>query len=238
MSKPKAPKRDFDGLWEECLSMIKKDPMPPYPELPLKQKTLSPDNLDSFAKGESEFGYPLTELFLNPYTVRLLIEKNDRVKYDHYIRTHFLGTLRLLEESAALPINYRVSISDIINSPIFPSVSVQKAKQAMTAVKSLIRGHLGFEFERDTSSIRFVSQESVFKSRYFYDHHIHKGGARAQQLNREAFTRGALGDVEMSKVPDDIAQSITKGEEAYRARYLGDEKRTFLPAVSIPRHLL
>lgn len=218
--------------------MVKKNPTPLYPSLPLTQKIISKKELDSFGKGESEFGYPLIEFFLNPYTVRLLIEKNSRVKYDHFIRTHFLGTLRLLEESASLPVNYRVNISDIINSPIFPSVSLQKAKEAMINLKRVVRSHLGFEFERDTSSIRFVTQESIFRSRYFYDHYIHKNGTRAQRLNQEAYTRAALGDTDMGKVPEGIIDTIVKGEEAYRARFLGSEKRIFVPAASLPRHLL
>jgi hypothetical protein len=237
MAKPIAQRRDFNGLWEEALSMIKSNPN--YPNLPLTQKVLTSKQLQSFANGESNWGYPLIELFLNPYTVRLLIEKNGRVKYDHLVRTHFLGAMRLFEESADLPIDYRVNISDIINSPVFPSVSLQKARETMIRMKYLVKSHLGFEFERDTSSIRFVTRESVYRSRYYYDKNLHKSGARASQLNQEAYTRGALGDIEMSKVPEDIADDITKGNEAYNARFLGmDDKRSFVEAKVLPRHLL
>lgn len=231
--------RDFDGLWNECLSLIKANPMPLYPRLPLAFRPLTNAEVHSLSTGESRWGYPLTELFINEQVVRLLVQKNTRVKYEHYIRTDFLGVLRLLEESADLPVDYRISISEIINDPFFPGVNLRRSRAAMSEVKKFVRDYVGLEFERDTSGLRFVTRNSVMLSQYFYERNTYKSGSRAHALNQQAYTRLVLGDVELGRVPEDLPEQITRGVRSYETSVLGfPDKRRYVEPRSLPRHLL
>jgi hypothetical protein len=237
-----AQERDFAGLFSRISQKILAEPMPDFPRQPLGRGVhFTKKSIADFAEGKSEFGYPVTEFFLDSSVIRLLVKFDVRRKYAHCLKSNFLLGLKVLEETADLPIDYCLNIADVINHPEIPIANVAAAQALMRTVKSTVTAFVGLEFQKDVRQLRFITDLHLEEIRFYHDRNEIKSGARAQELVSAIFTRMALGDENCRFIPDGIQRTIQNGMAAYALRYLNQpDTRSYAPITlgSAKRHLL
>ena len=171
--------------------------------------------------------------------MRLLIGEDAGVKYEKTKATLFSQVLRTFEETAPKPINYRATVSDLINSPYTTFGSAPTAANVLRMTKRLLSRIYAVQFTNTSYLIQFVQIDDYHKSGEYHQLNMIKAGHRAAKLGSIAYTRGLLGDVDTSLISEDVVDVALRGREIYDERYHKEPPaKPIVRAPMIARHLL
>ena len=232
--------KDFKGLWEKIVEYAKSDPEPLYPSVPSPPIELSADQLLDIKDGGGEFGYPLIEILARKSHVRLLYEKERRIKYRDLRPSAILLVLKLLEESGKKPAEYCINISQVVNQKDL-TYSLESARTLVSNAKHLLEDALGLSCSPETRNLKLTTLDEYKQGLYYHDRNMVKAVGRIQDLIKKAHTRRLLGDSpsDCPGVPDVYRGLIPEGNAAYDSRFLGKtDSRSYEPMNTLPRHLL
>lgn len=217
---------------------------PPHPDFPLPHiddvLPLTEKEIQGIQKGFGEYGYPIIEpIARRPELVRLLIEKDPKVKYGSTQGTTLLGVLRVFEESSVKPGGYSITAATLINSEHVGYSAANRAGRELRNARKALASLYGFQFTNLSYMMQLAQPEDYHRSNEYHQLNMIKAGHRAAKLNAIAYTRGLLGDVETSRVSEDVVDVAIRGREIYDERYLLEPPtRNWVDAIRPPRHLL